>query len=75
MNDLPLPSNKFHSSFNKNFNYLPTKVLLILIYNKNSTLITHDILYNCFEKYGEVHKVIYNKSKKNYFFSFLDSNF
>lgn len=35
----------------------PTPVLLVCIYNKNSTLITHDILYKAFSEYGEIYKV------------------
>ncbi|KRX09225.1 hypothetical protein PPERSA_05894 [Pseudocohnilembus persalinus] len=41
-----------------------TKVLLVCIYNKNGTLVTHDILYRHFSKYGEVQKIlIFQKDK------------
>ena len=34
-----------------------TPVILVCIYNKNSTLITHDLLYNVFSAYGKILKV------------------
>lgn len=34
-----------------------TPVILVCIYNKNSTLITHDLLYNVFSAYGKIVKV------------------
>lgn len=37
----------------------PTAVLLICIYNKYSTLITHDIIYKAFSEYGEIFKVCF----------------
>ena len=38
-----------------------TKVLLVCVFNKNSTIITHDIFYNIFSNYGEVQKVVIYK--------------
>ena len=49
------PNNRFlidHSANDK-----PTPVLLVCIYNRNSTLITHDIIYKAFSDYGEILKV------------------
>lgn len=49
--------------FNSKFQIKPTtqpkrtKVLLVCVFNKNSSLITHDIFYNSFSKYGTVEKV------------------
>ena len=46
-----------------NENNKNTKVLLVIILNKNSTLITHNILYNKFSKYGQVLRIlIFEKS-------------
>ena len=43
---------------------LKTRVLLIVIFNRNSVLITHDILYRLFSDYGIVQKLlIFEKSK------------
>jgi len=47
------PKHKFFSDNDK-----PTPVLLVCIYNKNSTLITHDIIYKAFSHYGEIYKAI-----------------
>lgn len=41
-----------------------TKVLLVCVFNKNSAILTHDIFYNPFSKYGTVEKVRY-KAVKN----------
>jgi hypothetical protein len=56
------PSLKFKLSYTD----IPktTKVLLVCIFNKNSTIITHDILYRLFNEHGEVIKIlIFEKSK------------
>ena len=34
-----------------------TKVLLVCVFNKNSSLLTHDIFYNPFSRFGIVEKV------------------
>lgn len=59
---IPTPSD--HQNFSPKHRFLlensgndkPTPVLLVCIFNKNSTLITHDILYKAFSDYGDIHK-------------------
>lgn len=34
-----------------------TKVLLVCVFNQNSTLLSHDVFYNQFSKYGTIEKV------------------
>lgn len=49
--------------FNSKFQIKPTtqskrtKVLLVCVFNKNSSLLTHDIFYNSFSRFGIVEKV------------------
>jgi hypothetical protein len=41
-----------------------TPVLLVCVYNKNGTLITHNVYYNLFSKYGKVLRIlIFMKAK------------
>ena len=47
-----------------NTNEHTTRVLLVCVYNKSGNLITHDVFYRLFSKFGEVRKVlIFEKSK------------
>ena len=36
-----------------------TPVILVCIYNKNGTIITHDLLYTLFSQYGKILRVRY----------------
>lgn len=40
-------------------NDVPSKVLLVCVYNISGRIITHDIFYRLFSDYGEVLKVIF----------------
>lgn len=41
-----------------------TPVILICIYNHNNTLITHDLIYNIFSKYGKILRVLISSLSK-----------
>ena len=57
MNIIPFDSSPKRFVPEQAANDRPTAVLLVCIYNKNSTLITHDIIYKAFSEYGEILKV------------------
>jgi len=42
------------------------RVLLVCVYNKKGTLITHDVIYRLFMKYGEIHKILIFEKCKNW---------
>ncbi|KAL4442335.1 hypothetical protein ABPG74_005676 [Tetrahymena malaccensis] len=42
------------------------RVLLVCVYNKKGTLITHDIIYRLFMKYGEIYKILIFDKCKNW---------
>ena len=76
---LPTPSD--HQNFSPKQRLLlensgndkPTPVLLVCIFNKNSTLITHDIIYKAFSDYGDIHKALFysfSSLKPFHFFRF-----
>lgn len=42
------------------------RVLLVCVYNKRGTLITHDIIYRLFMTYGEICKILIFEKCKNW---------